>query len=107
MNLQAAAYANDQLTYEVCKEQIKSLSNATTVTKALKTNLLRTSESNDYPAWALAKARYAASVAGDDALYAELEHCLNISIADAKNAGADAEYALAVIENQLAIHSRV
>lgn len=106
MNLQAAAYAHDLATYETCKQQIISVAHTATVSQALTKGLLRTAASNDYPAWAMAKVRYAARVVGDEALYAELESSLNASIREAKKAGADAEYALAVIENQLAIHSQ-
>jgi len=109
MNLQAAAFAGDVETYNLCKKEIMALSNAKTVSEALVKGLLRTPESNDYPAWALAKVRYSAKVIKDDALYAELESSLNTSIAELKNLGDEdkymAEYALAVLENQLAIHA--
>lgn len=106
MNLQAAAYADDQETYEICKEQIKFITKASTVTQGLNIGLIRSADSNDYPAWAIAKVRYAASIAGDEVLYSELDHCLNASIAAAKKKGVGDEYALAMIENQLAIHQK-
>ncbi len=105
MNLQAAAFAEDQETYQWIKEQIKIVCGKETVTAALEEGLLRTLESNDYPAWAMAKIRYAAIVMNDHELYQEIESALTASLDGAKNGNAQAEYALAVLDNQLAIEA--
>jgi hypothetical protein len=103
MNLSAAANAGDQKNYTLIKEQIKVLTGAESVTKSLETGLLRTAESNDYPAWALGKVRSAAAIMRDNMLYQEVDLALISSIYGANQAGAKAEYSLAVIENQLAL----
>jgi hypothetical protein len=76
MNLQAAAYAGDQISYAWIKEQIKLITETESVSLALEKGLLRTAESNDYPAWAMAKVRCAAIIAGDKELFQEIESSL-------------------------------
>jgi hypothetical protein len=102
MNLSAAAMMNDQDSYIMIKKQILALTNAKSVTESLEMGLVRTADSNDYPAWALGKVRLAAAKMHDHALYHEMNEIVQSSIAGAKEAGAKAEYGLAVIENQLA-----
>jgi hypothetical protein len=106
MALSASANANDKSSYELIKQQMTSLVGVASAAKALDTGLLRTADSNDYPAWALAKMRLAAAMMHDKALYEESSSILTASITGAKQAGAKAEYALAVIDNQLAIHTQ-
>lgn len=103
MNLQAAAYAGDKKSYDWIKRQITSLTDEKSVTQALEKGLLRTTESNDYPAWAMAKARYAAIVIDDKDLYQEIKDPLKDSIKEALKANAKAEYILSNLENELAI----
>jgi len=103
MNLSAAANAGDQENYALIKEKIKSLTGIESVTKSLEAGLLRTAESNDYPAWALGKVRLAAKIRNDDVLYQDIAATLSSSIYRANQVGAKAEYILAVIENQLSL----
>jgi hypothetical protein len=103
MNLCASANANDKQGYELIKQEIKSLTGLESVSHALETGLLRTSDSNDYPAWALAKIRLAAATMLDKELYQNTDKALISSIESANKAGAKAEYILAVIESQLAV----
>jgi len=103
MNLQAAAYVADQKSYDWIKEQIKSIAGKNSVTLSLEKGLLRTAQSNDYPAWAMAKVRYAAIVINDKELYQEIETSLLGSIDGALKGNAKAEYALSILDNQLAI----
>ncbi len=103
MNLSAAANAGNQHDYNWIKDQILSLTGKKSVTEALETGLLRTADSNDYPAWAMAKVRLSAAVMHDRDLYQEIETSLTSSIENAKSAGAKAEYALAVVDNELAV----
>lgn len=105
MDLSASANANDKQSYEFVKEQIKSLTREQSVSKALETGLLRTADSNDYPAWALAKVRLAAATMLDKELYQDIDNALISSIESSKKAGAKAEYALAVVDSQLAIQA--
>lgn len=102
MNLQAAAYMGDQKSYNWIKEQIKLTAGEGTVTLSLEKGLLRTAQSNDYPAWAMAKTRYAAIVINDKELYHEIEHSLMPFIDGAQKGNANAEYVLASLDNQLA-----
>jgi truncated hemoglobin YjbI len=103
MNLQAAAYAGDQESYDWIKEQIKSITKKTTVTQALEKYLLRTTDSNDYPAWAMAKIRHAAGVMNDKELYHEIENALISSIDVTQKENIIAENILSTLDNQLAI----
>jgi hypothetical protein len=105
MNLSAAANATHQADYEFCKTQITTLTKTQSVSKALEQVLLRTADSNDYPAWALAKVQLAAAIMGDKTLYQETDRALILSISGANTSNAKAEYVLAVIENQLAIQA--
>lgn len=105
MDLLASANAGDEHNYAFITKQIKDLMGSDSVTKVLETGLLRTSQSNDYPAWALAKIRFAAAMMGDKELYQDTEKSLSFSIEGAKQAGAKAEYILSVLENQLAMFS--
>jgi hypothetical protein len=99
MNIQAAAFVHDQQTYHWIKEQIKLVTNETSIVEALDKHLLN---AVDYPAWAIAKVRYAASVIGDQVLYDEIENVLLLSIQNARKSN-EAEYVLAVVDNQLAM----
>lgn len=103
MSLQATACAGDIGAYQWIKEQITSITNTTSVPQALEQSLLRTTQSNDFAAWALAKTRCAAVIANDDALYREIEEPLTLSIDNAQQTSSRAEYILSVLENQLAI----
>jgi hypothetical protein len=103
MNLPAAANADDTHKYTWIKQQILFLTGETSVTNAIEKGLLRTAASNDYPAWALAKIRCAAVTMNDKELYQEIDTELNSSISASKDAGAKAEYVLAVLESELAL----
>lgn len=105
MDLSASANANDKQGYELVKQQIKSLTGTESVSKAIETGLLRTADSNDYPAWALAKIRLAAAIMLDKELYQDIDSALVSSIERSKKARAKAEYVLAVVDNQLAIQA--
>ena len=102
MNIQAAARAHDRATYEKIKAKITGNES---VEIALVKGLSHTAESNDYPAWALAKVRLAAATIGDQTLFLALKVPMEVSIAEAKaiaTNGAKAEYAFAVLDNKLA-----
>jgi hypothetical protein len=103
MNLSAAANAWDQIHYDLILEQIRLITGEKSIAQALEKGLLRTSDSNDYPAWALAKIRFAAAIMGDKELYNDIEGTLVSSVAGAKKAGADAEYILSIVDSQLAM----
>lgn len=105
MDIQAAANAAATLQYEQLKEKIILVAGAKSVSDSLSKGLLRAASSNDYPAWAMAIVRRAAAVMGDKDLYNELNAPLLASIKGAKNAGekAQAEYALAITNNQFAL----
>lgn len=103
MNLQAAAFAGDQKSYHWIKEQIKLIAEENSVSLSLKKGLLRTAQSNDYPAWAMAKTRYSAIIINDKELYQEIEIPLMTSIDSAQKENIKAEYVLSVLDNQLAI----
>lgn len=105
MNLQAAAYVGDQKSYDWIKEQIKSVAGENSVARSLEKGLLRTTQSNDYPAWAMAKTRYAAIIINDKELYQQIEASLIASIGGAQKGNAKAEYVLSILDNQLAILS--
>ncbi|HSW70050.1 MAG TPA: hypothetical protein VLI69_07885 [Gammaproteobacteria bacterium] len=103
MALPATANAQKINAYNQIKKQMTSLTFTQSVVDAIQTGLLRTADSNDYPAWALAKVRVAAAVMHDQDLYQQIDGVLTSSLANAKKAGAKAEYALGVLENQLAM----
>lgn len=103
MNLQAAANAKDHSTYSWIKEQMQSILKTESVAEALEKGLLRTTQSNDYPAWAMAKTYCAARMLNDNELCQNIESFLVSSIDAAKNAGANAEYILAELDYQLAV----
>lgn len=103
MSLQAAANAQDQELYDQIKEQIKWIMGVNSVAQALEKGLLRTAQFNDYPAWAMAKTRYAAMVINDKALYQEIENPVTNSMAGADKLNDKTEYVLSVLSNQLAI----
>ena len=105
MDLSACANANDKQGYELVKQQIKSLTGTESVSKALATGLLRRVDSNDYPAWALAKAHLAAATMLDKELYQDIDNALISFIESSKKAGTKAEYVLAVVDSQLAIQA--
>lgn len=100
MNINAAAMAGDKETYQQIKQHMQSAAEAETIPLALQTGLLRTRESNDYPAWGLSMVRRAAAMMDDQALFRALEKPLTDSIEKADKASA--EYGLAVLDNQLA-----
>lgn len=102
MVLQAAANANDKTTYDQTSQQIKMLVGKPTVSEALSQGLLRTSDSNDYPAWAMGIVRASAATIGDEAIYKELAKPLANSIHDANEAHAKAEAILARLNEILA-----
>lgn len=102
MNLQAAARAHDLTTYERIKARI---ADSEYVETALVKGLSHTADSNDYPAWALAKVRLAAAIMDDQVLFSALQAPVETSIAEAKaiaTNAARAEYAFAVLDNNLA-----
>ncbi len=107
MNIQAAAMLRDSDTYEEIKRQMKLITGQETVTAALETALLRTEASNDYPGWGMAIVRNAAAIMEDEALFQELGKALPAIIGGADKAGAKAEYAFAVLDNQLALHAHM
>lgn len=103
MNSCASANVSDQETYEIIKKEFIVLTNCKTVAAALENGLLRTAESNDYPAWALAKMCLAASTMNDVELYNELNSSLAASIDTAKQNKQQAEYMLAITINHSVI----
>ena len=102
MNLEAAAKEGDRKTYDDIKLEMQALTKTNTVTNALTQGLLRTTQSNDYPAWGLAKVRLAAAKMHDPILYGEIESALDNSTESAQKLTGQGEYILAFIENQLA-----
>jgi len=102
MFLQAAACAGDRETYDKITAKI---ARDETIVVALN-RLSHTNESNDYPAWAMAKVRWAAAVIGDNALVLALQEPTKKSIIDAekiKTTAAKVEYSLGILDNNLAI----
>lgn len=105
MNLSAAANAHDQERYEAIKQQIVILTRKNSISEALESGLLRTDQSNDFPAWALAKVRLAAAIMKDKDVFQDVEHTLAESIhgaGDSQVGSAKSEYILAVLEGELA-----
>ncbi len=105
MNIQAAARAGDRKTYENIKNEMKRTAGTDSVSVALETGLLRTADSNDYPAWAMAIVRRSAAAMGDAQLFQEIGATLTLSMNEANKAGAQAEYSFSVLDNQLAMYS--
>lgn len=110
MNLSAAASTKNKTDYENFKEKMTQFENKMIsfakekpIHAVLETGLLRTAESNDYPAWALAKVRLASARMEDWELYDALAPAVANSIDSAKKANAPAEYALAATNDQLAM----
>lgn len=101
MNAQAAANANDKESFSDALQQMKKITSQDSISAALTTGLLRTSASNDYPAWAMAIVRLAAVKMDDEKLFVELEKPLNI----ATQGAAQAEKILAQVNDQLAIEN--
>lgn len=105
MNISAAANAHDQARYETIKQQIIALTGKNSISGALEFGLLRTEQSNDYPAWALAKVRLAAAIMTDRDVFQEIDHTLATSASGAASsqiASAKSEYVLSVLESELA-----
>lgn len=102
MNLQAAANAKDQETYNKILNEIKKITQTFSISSALTTGLQRTSQSNDYPAWALSIVYRAAKKMEDRPLIFELENSLSNSIQEAKKANANAEMILSELNKALA-----
>lgn len=103
MSLQAAANADDKEVYNYSLEQIQLIAEQPSVSDSLLKGLLRTSTSNDYPAWAIAITRLAAVTIGDEKIFMELEAPLIKSIEEAKYAQAKPELLLAQVNSQLVI----
>lgn len=101
----SAASAKNYTDYKSIKMSILQLAGKKSIAEALETGLLRTADSNDYPAWALAKVRLAAAIMQDWKLYDELTPVVTASTEAAKSADAKAEYALAMGDNQWAIEA--
>jgi len=72
MVLQAAAFSSDKTTYDFVINEIKTLSNQSSLANALENSLLRTQASNDYPAWGLAIAAFSAASINDEANFEQL-----------------------------------
>lgn len=105
MNLSAAANAHDQERYETIKQQIIILTIKNSISDALEFGLLRTEQSNDYPAWALAKVRLAAAIMKDREVFQDIDHALVASVNGASGSqivSAKSEYILSVLEGELA-----
>lgn len=105
MNLSAAANAHDQERYETIKQQIMMLTGKNSISDALELGLLRTEQSNDYPAWALAKVRLAAAIMKDREVFQDIDRTLIASVkgaAGSQIASAKSEYVLSVLEGELA-----
>lgn len=99
MCITAAAAAGDNSLYEDALSQIQKLTQQDSIPAALASALIRSSSTNDYPAWALAMLRAAAARHGDKQLYAELEQPVMIATQDAHSANATYEYLLAYLTN--------
>lgn len=102
MTLLAAAVNGSTAIYATAKAKIMSFSPGKTLSGALLENLLRTPHSNDYPAWALAYGKQAATLMRDDLLLKELTIPLVASITAAKAHGASTEAAFAIMGSALA-----
>jgi hypothetical protein len=83
LNLQAAAFHQDKLTYYFILSQMKTLTNEQTISAALNAALTRTDASSDYPAWAISMVLASAALISDHDLYQELTETLNKSTAQA------------------------
>lgn len=106
MNLCASATAQDRENVGLIKQRIATSSSTEpqSVANVLQQGLKRTAQSNDYPAWALAKVRHAAALIQDHELYDEVGDMLSASFMNEANTPTSkAEYVLAVIENDLAL----
>ena len=99
MNLQAAARNQDHATYELIKSKLLEISDSDSLSACLQQTLLRTADSNDYPAWALVIVKKAAVNMGDEALATALREPVAAAIQAAKNAGQTAEYTIANLAN--------
>jgi hypothetical protein len=105
MNLSAVVNAHDQKRYEAIKQQIIILAGKNSISDALESGLLRVGQSNDFPAWALAKIRLAAAIMKDRDIYQEIDHALAASVNGASGSqitSAKSEYVLSVLEAELA-----
>jgi hypothetical protein len=106
MNLTAAASVQNKDDFDKIKNQIMTLGKTSSVTEALKQGLIRTAQSNDYPAWALAKIQLAAAILPDVSLYHEISPVVEASIEGARlKENNAAEYVLAVLDNTLALEN--
>lgn len=102
MAAQAAANSDDKQFYQHALDHMQIITETHDVSDALLKGLLRTSASNDYPAWAIAMTRVDAVTILDKKLFAELENTLKKSIEDAINAQAKPETMLAQVNRELA-----
>jgi hypothetical protein len=103
MNAQAAANANDMGIYHHALERMQFITGEHTVSDALSKGLLRTSASNDYPAWAIGMTRVDAITILDRKLYMELDDTLKNSIDASIKAQAKAETFLAQVNREWAL----
>jgi hypothetical protein len=106
--MHAAAQANDTGTYLKAMDQINQIAGQSNLSQSLPSVLLRTPESSDYPAWALALARLSAATIGDSSYFTSLDAAMNQSLDEAKRDAqkdykARAERLLAEVNNRLAI----
>jgi hypothetical protein len=76
MALQAAANANDEVTYNHILLQMKSITHQQTISEALKTALTITDTSSDAPAWGMSIVTLSAATIKDKKLYHELNQPL-------------------------------
>lgn len=90
LDLQAASYANDKPTYFYILNQIKLITNKSTINEALTDAFVRTDTSSDYPAWGMGIVKLSASTIQDQLLHNELKSALKLSIDEAKKWGSQA-----------------
>lgn len=84
MAIQAAANAQDNITFNFILDQIKIITTQKTISDALSQELKRLSDSNDYPAWAMSIVQLSAATIGNQSIFDELEKPLHVSIQGAK-----------------------
>jgi hypothetical protein len=103
MIAQASANANDLVVYHDALKQLEFITGQNNVADALVKGLLRTSASNDYPAWAIGMTRVDAVTILDKKLFSDLDQPLKKSIEDAIKAQAKPEIMLGQVNQQWAI----
>lgn len=99
MALKAAASAKDSVTYHFILKQMKTMTHASSILRALEKGLTK----EDYPAWGLAIVRFSAGIIGDIDLYNDLSAPLAKSINLAHQSGATNDAMLAQITAGLPI----